>query len=157
MTTARPVRRADREITDRAEIEAILAKATVLRLGLWDGAEPYVVPLSYGYDGSCLYVHSAHEGRKIDILRRFPRVCFEVEGNVELVPAESACGYSVRYASVIGWGTAGFVTAPEDKAAGLNVILRQHGGQPAEFAPEQLAGVTILRIAIERLTGKARR
>ncbi|MFH1084550.1 MAG: pyridoxamine 5'-phosphate oxidase family protein [Chloroflexota bacterium] len=152
-----PVRRADREITDRAEIEAVLTGATVLRLGLWDGVEPYVVPMSYGYDGACLYLHSAHEGRKIEILRQFPRVCFEVEGEGQAVTAERACAWGVRYASVIGWGTVTFVSDPDDKAAGLNVIMRQHGGAPADFGPEQLAGVTIIRIDIECLTAKARR
>ena len=43
------MRRNDREVRDRAEIQRILEVAKVLRLGLTDGDYPYIVPLHYGY------------------------------------------------------------------------------------------------------------
>ena len=58
------MRRKDREITDRAEIEAILNEAMVCRIGLADGGEPYVVPLSFGYEDGSVYIHSAPEASK---------------------------------------------------------------------------------------------
>ena len=59
------MRRKDREITDRAEIEAILNEAMVCRIGLADDGEPYVVPVSFGYEDGSVYIHSAPEGKKI--------------------------------------------------------------------------------------------
>ena len=59
-----PMRRKDREITDRAEIEAILNEAMVCRIGLADGGEPYVVPLCFGYEDGSVYIHSAPEASK---------------------------------------------------------------------------------------------
>ncbi len=42
------MRRKDKEITNKAEIEAILKKAFICHLGLSDGDQPYVVPMNYG-------------------------------------------------------------------------------------------------------------
>ena len=72
------MRRSDKEITERSEMDEILGRASICHLGLNDGGECYVVPVNYGYDGGCLYVHSAREGRKIDILRADKRVSFTV-------------------------------------------------------------------------------
>ena len=43
------MRRKDREITERAEIEAILREAQVCRIALADDDGPYIVPMSFGY------------------------------------------------------------------------------------------------------------
>ena len=67
------MRRKDCEITDRAEIEAILKKALVCRIGLADGGEPYIVPLSFGYEDGAVYLHSAVEGKKIAMLQKNSR------------------------------------------------------------------------------------
>ncbi len=58
------MRRDDREITDLLEIESILYHAIVCRIGLTDGNEPYVVPVSFGYEEGTIYFHSAPEGKK---------------------------------------------------------------------------------------------
>lgn len=58
------MRRKDREITDRAEIESILNEAMVCRIGLADGGDPYVVPLSFGYEDGSVSIHSAPEASK---------------------------------------------------------------------------------------------
>ena len=73
------MRRQEREIRDEAEIQEILEKGLVCRLGLYDGQYPYVVPLNYGYRNGCIYFHCAREGRKIDILKKNDRVCIEVD------------------------------------------------------------------------------
>ena len=43
-----------------------------------DGGRPFVVPLTYGYDGEAIYAHSG-PGRKIATLRHNPRASFEVD------------------------------------------------------------------------------
>jgi hypothetical protein len=64
------MRREDKAIVELAEIEQILHKALVCRLGLTDGIRPYVVPLSFGFKNNTLYFHSAPEGKKIEMLRK---------------------------------------------------------------------------------------
>jgi nitroimidazol reductase NimA-like FMN-containing flavoprotein (pyridoxamine 5'-phosphate oxidase superfamily) len=60
------------------EIEQILHKSVLGRIGCGDGKLIYVVPISFVYDGVYIYCFT-HEGLKIDILRKNPSVCFEVE------------------------------------------------------------------------------
>lgn len=100
------MRRKDKEIADPALLAAVLREAFVCRIGLADGDLPYVVPVNFVHAEGSLYLHSASEGRKIEILRRNNRVCFETEIGVELVRSERACDFGARYVSVIGTGTA---------------------------------------------------
>ena len=87
------MRKAQREITDPAEIRAIMTEAQVCRLGMCDGPEPYVVPMNYGLGEGCLYLHCAFEGRKIEILKVNPRVCFEMDLLREIRRSETGCGW----------------------------------------------------------------
>jgi hypothetical protein len=148
------VRRAQRAVTDLPALEEILRAAPVLRLGLWDGTEPYVVPLSFGYAEGALYFHSSLVGRKMEALRRFPRVCFEVDVDPENVTADKNCDWSVHYRSVIGWGVAEELADPAAKADALNCIMAHYGGPAQDYTEAELARVAVVRIAIERLTGK---
>lgn len=60
------------------EIEKLLHKSIVGHIGCTDGKTPYIVPISYAYDGRNIYCHT-QEGLKIEIMRKNPFVCFEVE------------------------------------------------------------------------------
>ncbi len=151
------MRRKDREITDRTAIEAILKRATVCRIGLCGRDGPYVVPMSFGYEAGRLYLHSAPEGKKLDLIREDPRVCFEVDLDHELVRNEVPCEWTLRYRSVIGFGRAVLVEDPEEKRRGLDLILRQHGGSPRPVPERSLAGVAVIRIEVQKMTGKESR
>jgi hypothetical protein len=148
------LRKKEKEIKDRREIEAILQKASVCRLAMADGGEPYVVPLNFGYEGDCLYFHCAREGRKIDIIRRNDRVCFEVETDVQVIPAEKPCGWTTRFRCVIGRGRAVLVDDPAEKRRGLEVLMRHYGGPEGPFPDEVLAKTAVIRVDIEEMTGK---
>jgi uncharacterized protein len=149
------MRRKDHEITDPKIISDVLATAHVCRLAMIADGEPYLVPLNFGYDGKSLYFHSAPAGRKIDILRRDNRVCFEVESPHEIVRHAEPCEWGVKVRSVIGYGRVTFVTEPEEKRRALDVIMAQHGKTDANtYAPQQLAAVAVLRLEIESLAGK---
>ena len=58
----------DREITDLTKITDTLRRADTIRLGLYNGPYPYVVPLSFGFEADngniTLYFHGAKEGLK---------------------------------------------------------------------------------------------
>jgi uncharacterized protein len=60
------------------EIENLLHTTVLGRIGCSDGQLIYIVPISFVYDGTYIYCHT-HEGFKIDILRKNPDLCFEVE------------------------------------------------------------------------------
>ncbi len=48
------------------------------RLACTDGRQPYIVPVTYAYDGQYLYGQT-NEGTKLNLLRKNPNVCFEVD------------------------------------------------------------------------------
>ena len=149
------MRKKDREITDKTVLEQLLRRTKVCRLGLFDGDWPYVVPVSFAYDNGQLYFHSAPKGRKMDILRDHPRVCFEVETEVEVVTGVRPCDYTVKYKSVIGVGRAVLLTDPEEKLAALRILMHRHGGPDEGFREDVLPVTAVVRIDIESMTGKA--
>ncbi|MBD3242507.1 MAG: pyridoxamine 5'-phosphate oxidase family protein [Chitinivibrionales bacterium] len=148
------MRRAEREIPDPADVERVLLSSPVCRIGLVDTDWPYVVPVAFGYRDRCLYFHSAHEGMKVDILKRNPRVCFEADTDIELVCGDNACGYSFRYRSVIGFGTAQILEGDTEKRAGLDVIMAHYAKGSFTYAPAMLSRMLVVRVDIERMSGK---
>jgi nitroimidazol reductase NimA-like FMN-containing flavoprotein (pyridoxamine 5'-phosphate oxidase superfamily) len=150
----RAMRRAEREIVDEKELERIVAQGKVCRLGMIDGDEPYVVPVSYGYRHRTVYIHSASVGRKIAALQAHPRVCLEFEGECKVVAATMACGWSMHCSSVIAWGQAAFLG---DRAAiidALNVIMAHYGGPAVSPSADALDKVVLIQVAIDAWTGK---
>ncbi len=151
------MRKREQEIRDKESIEQVINKAQTCRLGLCDGEKPYVVPLCFGYEGGLVYVHSAREGRKLDILKANPKVCVEFEGDVEIVKAARPCDWSVTFKSVIADGTASFITDGAAKAEALNIIMKKYAGETYDYPKETLEQTAILRIALDAVTGKKSR
>ena len=156
------MRRKDREVTDPEEIRGIIERAKILHLGLFDEGYPYVVPLHYGYefgDGRLtLYMHSAKEGHKLDLIRKDPRVCAEIDCDEELVSGgDLACRYGSVFASVIGRGTAEIVEDEEEKIKGLELLMKHQTGRDFAFNGTMAAGVEVIRVSISEYSAKARR
>ena len=107
-------------------MDAIMACCRVCRLGLCDEGQPYVVPVSFGYDGESVYIHGAGEGRKVEVLKRNSRVCLEFDLLNELVTAEQACSWTMRYESVVAFGRARFLDDAEEKHRALCCIMAQY-------------------------------
>jgi nitroimidazol reductase NimA-like FMN-containing flavoprotein (pyridoxamine 5'-phosphate oxidase superfamily) len=149
------MRRKEKEITDRLKINKILDEAQVCRMAFARDNEPYLVPLFFGYDGRCLYFHTAREGRKLDFLEANHRVCFEVERSVKLVPHDArACTWSAHYESVVGVGWVTELLGLEERQQGLNQIMRHYSGREWPIGPPDLNGVRVWCVEIESLTGK---
>jgi nitroimidazol reductase NimA-like FMN-containing flavoprotein (pyridoxamine 5'-phosphate oxidase superfamily) len=149
------MRRTDKEITTRKEIDAILQEALVCRLAFAMQDEPYLVPVSFGYDGERLYFHTAKTGRKLDFIQANPRVCFEVERDVRLVPHPSeACKWTVSFESAIGYGTISEIVTPEEKARAFNLILAHYSDRDWDIPPGRIADTRVWRLRVESVTGK---
>ncbi|HUV36645.1 MAG TPA: pyridoxamine 5'-phosphate oxidase family protein [Patescibacteria group bacterium] len=148
------MRRTDGEIRNRVEIEEIIANATVCRLALSDNGQPYVVPMNFGYRDGALYFHSAPHGRKIDIIGRNTRVCFEIDADIEIVRSDRPCEWSMRYRSVIGFGTASLIESPAEKRSALAVIGKHYTHLPFEVPDEQARRIAIIKVTIDEMTGK---
>ena len=117
------MRRKDKEITDEAQIRGILERGKVCRVAFFDEEYPYMVPLCFGFDGKALYFHGFNGGKKIDCLHKNPKVCFEVDEDIEVVQDPDPCEWTMKYRSVVGFGTAVFLEETEEKREGLNFTL----------------------------------
>ncbi|KAF0208426.1 MAG: putative flavin-nucleotide-binding [Actinobacteria bacterium] len=135
------------------DTRVFLATAEVLRLGMVDDDGPYVVPVNFGYADGLLYVHGPAEGRRLDAIARDPRVCFEAD-ECTIIRADKACGFTARFRSVIGYGTARVLSSADEKRAGLDVIMRQYDSTGDGIPDATLARTTVIEIAIESMEGK---
>jgi nitroimidazol reductase NimA-like FMN-containing flavoprotein (pyridoxamine 5'-phosphate oxidase superfamily) len=135
-------------------MESIIHNATVCRLGCADEGKPYIVPLSFGYRDGAIYIHSAHEGKKIAILKKNPECCIEFDECSEVVRSENPCNWGMRYRSVICTGKANFVTDPNEKQDGLNCILNHYGSGSHRFSEKEIQNVCVIRVDIGKMTGK---
>jgi uncharacterized protein len=151
------MRKADREIKDKAAIRAIMEEAQVCRIGFSDDGMPYIVPMNFGLGENCLYLHCATAGLKFDILRKNDRVCFEMDLLREIVRGGSGCGWTARYESIIGFGRAVIVEIPDEKKTAIDRIMEHYGAEgPFSYLDKILAHTTVIRIDIESVTGKRR-
>ena len=60
------------------QIEEVLRENVVGRIACSEGKKIYVVPVNYIYDGKHIIAHSVM-GMKIEMMRKNPQVCFEVD------------------------------------------------------------------------------
>ena len=148
------MRRKEKMIVDQRIIDEIMASAKVCRLGLADDNIPYIVPICFGYQAGTLYFHSAPEGKKIDILRKNPKVCFEFDRGVELIPAEKPCQWGMRYQSIIGYGKAVFLETVEEKRQALRIIMDHYAEGNFSFQESTIAKTAVFKVVITELTGK---
>ena len=79
-------------LTDE-QIEEVLRENVLGRIGCSDGERIYVVPINYAYDGKSIIAHSSL-GMKIEMMRKTPKVCFEVDDMKSFT----------NWKSVIAWG-----------------------------------------------------
>ena len=148
------MRRKEKEITEKSEIENVIRKASVCRIGMVNGDVPYVVPLCFGYRDNSIYIHSAAEGMKIDILMNNPNVCFEIDINSKVIENDNGCNWGMHFQSVIGFGKAVFLENIEDKKTGLDIIMSHYSDKTFQFPEKSLKNTTVIKIEIESMSRK---
>ena len=155
------MRRTDRAVTDNRQIQSIIEQAKVVHIGMIDNDRPYVVPMQYGFmfaDGQLtLYVHCAKEGRKLNIIKKNPRVFIELETEAVIISGgDIPCKYGSEYASVMGDGTAVVVEDVAEKIFGLQLLMKTQTGRDFEITAQMATSVTVLRIDVPCVTAKSR-
>jgi uncharacterized protein len=148
------MRRKEKEVKDRSEIEAIIHKSPVCRVAMCEDNKPYVVPLNFGYEDGILYFHGAKEGKKIDMIRKNPHICFEMDTDVAIVEADDACFWGVRYQSVIGFGEAAVVPDHKEKESALGIIMKHYSQRDFQFDENMVKATAVIKVVIDSMTGK---
>lgn len=129
------------------ECTAILSSSKFGRLGLSLDDNPYVIPMSYVYSGSKIYLHSRGGGRKMEMAAKNSRVCFEVD----LLNED-------RWASVLAFGKAKLSSDMEAKARMFDAFTKKgiggHGGKKFQKEELERMDMTIWEIEVVELTGR---
>jgi uncharacterized protein len=153
------MRRNDREIRDRESLRAILAGADACRLAFALGDEPYIATMNFGFEWEeelpVLYFHCAREGRKLEMMRKNSRVCFELDFEHELTRGPAPCDWGMKYASIVGYGTLSEISDDATRRAGLDLVLRHYGWKgEGGYGEGPLAATTVLSLRVEEMSGK---
>ena len=126
------------------------------------GEGPYCIPLSLVRVGDDLFFHCALEGRKLDLLRRDPRVCVTFVGEDTPVFLEPAM-YSTYFQSAIVTGTVVLVEDDQEKVDGLRALCQKLTPQYMTEGlfnaaiQHSLSVTSVWRVDMDDLSGKAKK
>ena len=154
------ITRREREVTDPGQILEILNKSKIVHIGMVDGDEPYVVPMNYGYameDGKLtLYLHSAVQGKKLDMIRANPHVFFEMDCDRMPFEGKVPCQYGLVYSSIMGRGTARILEDTEEKMKAMTLLMKTQSGKDFTFNDRLVSIVAVIRVDVSEYTAKHR-
>lgn len=138
------------------EIEELLSSQFVGRIGCYCNGQNYIVPLSYAYDGSYIYIIT-NEGKKLDMMRKNPGVCFQVDKLEDMT----------HWKSVISWGVFEELKGLKERKQALDIYMsytlpfissiQSHSNPSWPFLnrnTEDIKGV-IFRVKLTNKTGRS--
>lgn len=142
---------------DQHLIESVIRECDICFIGMVDKDNiPYVLPMNFGYQDGIVYLHSAQEGRSIEILQEKPNICIAFNSKNEFVHQhpDVACSYRMRSKSVIAWGKVRFEEDTHKKINALNIIMKQYSGKPFQYSDPAVKNVKIWCVKLEKITCK---
>lgn len=153
----REMRRKDRQMPEEFAWEVVdKCEYAFLAMTAEDGS-PYGLPVTIVRNGREIYFHSALEGRKVECLRRSPRVCLSCVGDTRVPPGK----FTTLFESAVIFGTAAEVTGEDEKIRALRLLCQRHTPDNMENFPRAAAGslarTGVWKITAEEITGKAKR
>jgi uncharacterized protein len=140
------------------QIESFLREQIIGRLACADGEQIFLVPITYVYERDYIYCHT-HEGLKIDIMRKNPSVCFEVDSMENFA----------NWKSVIAWGKfeelhgndaveGALVVSNRLKPFMVSETANSHIGiSDIHESRDQKSKSVVFRIKVEKKTGRFER
>jgi nitroimidazol reductase NimA-like FMN-containing flavoprotein (pyridoxamine 5'-phosphate oxidase superfamily) len=122
------------------EIEELLYRHHVGHLACVTDGRPYVVPITYAYAGGCIYGHTL-PGRKVEALRAYPHVCFEVEEQAG----------QATWGSVVAEGVYEELRDPLERRLALHLLAK---ATPAATPPTTTATGVVFRLRLTEKSGR---
>ena len=136
-------------------IEKVIKSCDVCFVGMADeDGTPYVLPMNFGYRDKTVILHSAPDGRKIDILNKNKKVSIVFSTDSELVyqHKQVACSYRVRSTSVIISGEVEFVEDDEGKREALDILMENYSVDGFDYSKPAVKNVKVWRVKAETMT-----
>jgi nitroimidazol reductase NimA-like FMN-containing flavoprotein (pyridoxamine 5'-phosphate oxidase superfamily) len=138
------------------QMNSLITSQALGRLACTDGLHPYIVPVTYTYNGKFIYGQT-NEGKKLDVLRKNPNVCFQVERMSNMR----------NWESVLVYGQFEELKDPEEIEMATNTLHDRffhlvtsgttHGfnkGESVEVEDTNRLKQVLYKIKIERMTGR---
>ena len=149
------MRKKDKSIPEREIFDKIIHESLICHLACCLDGQPYVIPISFGYDGKTVYFHTARAGKKNKIFLENPRVCLAFETEIKLIPdEENACDWAFDFQSVIATGEIKEISDPALKNTGLNQIMLHYSGKEWEMPEREISKTKIWGVELKNVTGK---
>lgn len=129
----------------------VLIKAPYVTVSMTEeDGTPYAVPLSLARVGEVFYFHCALEGKKLDILRKNPRVCLSAVSKCKPTVGPKDGSFTLEFNSAIAFGVAEIVEAEDEKIEALRAVcerfLPQHMDAFDTSIARSLARTAVVRI-----------
>lgn len=144
------MRRKDREVLDKTEIKNLLDKTRILRMSLFDGDYPYIVPMHYGYelldDKMVFYMHCSKEGHKLELIKNNSHACIELDNDINLISGDDIpCMYGSTFSSIISKGNIEILNDVNEKIHGLKVLMKHQTNRDFNFDEKMATSVEVIR------------
>lgn len=144
-------------IEEKERINSIIKQATVGYLGLIDSEGlPYVIPMNFGYDGVCFYLHSGQENNTLNLLRKNNQVCLTLSIRNKLMfrHQEIGCSYYMKAESIIVRGVVDFLEDLDEKRQALDTIMQHYTDYPVKYGDPAVQNVVVWRITPTLITAR---
>ncbi len=143
--------------TDNEVIEAIIRKCNLCFIGVVDPEnKPYVLPMNFGFRDNVIYLHSAPEGRIIDIIENNNNICVTFSTDNELVfqHPEVACSYRMKSKSVVAMGQVEFIEDMDEKREALDILMETYIDKKFNYSDPAVRNVKIWKVAVDSISCK---
>ncbi len=132
-----------------AECEEILKRRRFGRIAMRDAEGAYIVPIGYAVEGEAIYAHAA-PGRKVQLMRLWPHVAFEVDEIED----------GAHWRSVLVRGRYEEIQGEEARQHARLLLVKAFDGNPMSVTAghghrTHLADAVLFRIRMEDVTGRA--
>lgn len=150
----------ERAAYDHATVHAILDAAMLAHVAYVIDGQPYCTPTLFWREGTRLYWHGSSASRMLRNQAGGAPVCLTVSHLDSLVLARCGFNHSVDYRSVMAFGHAELVTAPEEKQRALTMMVdRLYPQRSATLRPTtalESKATAVVVMEIERASAKIR-
>ena len=145
---------------DRAAVYRILDEGFICHVAFIVDGKPVVIPTSYWRVEDDLYIHGSAASRMLNSLEQGIDVCVTVTLIDGLVLARSAFHHSINYRSVVVFGYAATVDAPDEKMklmqAFTDHIIRGRWEDVRTPNESELKATLVLKLPLVEASAKVR-
>jgi len=143
--------------TERSELFAVLAAGLVAHLGVVSDGWPMVVPTSYGFDDTTIYLHGSVASVS---LRADSPVCVTITVADGLVLARSVFEHALNYRCAMIYGYPRVITEPDEVGSGLRLLSEHMAPGQWDYARQpnrkELAATRLLAVPLDEASVKVR-